>query len=372
MDAIIDRALNDRRLVGAVVFIARDGNVVYRRAAGLADREARRPMREDAIFLLSSVTKPIVTAMALALVDRGTIAFDDEIARWLPEFRPRTGDGAAATITVRQLLSHTAGLNYGFLQPAGSPYELARVSDGLADPGLDMGEQLRRLESVPLTFAPGASWGYSVGIDVLGAALERATGVSLPQLVEEIITQPLRMRDTGFVIRDRARLAVPYVDAMPPRRMTDPDRVPFIDMAGIRYAPSRIDDPRSFPSGGAGMAGTAGDVLTLLETIRQGGAPILGQDSARAMMSNQIGAMRIDVEPTPAWGFGFGGAVLMDPELAGVPQSVGTWKWGGVYGHSWFVDPVRRLTVVALTNTAIEGMNGAFQTELVNAVYDMP
>jgi CubicO group peptidase (beta-lactamase class C family) len=87
------------------------------------------------------------------------------------------------------------------------------------------------------------------------------------------------------------------------------------------------------------------------------------------MMSNQIGSLRIDTEPTPSWGFGFGGAVLMDPQLASVPQGAGTWKWGGVYGHHWYVDPAKRLTVVALTNTAVEGLFGRFVTDLMDAVY---
>jgi CubicO group peptidase (beta-lactamase class C family) len=145
--------------------------------------------------------------------------------------------------------------------------------------------------------------------------------------------------------------------------------VPFGEGGGIRFAPSRIADPNSFPSGGAGMAGTATDFIHFLEAVRQGGAPILKPSTAAMMMRNQIGDLRITVEATPSWGFGFGGAVLMDQKLAGVPQAEGTWKWGGVYGHHWYVDPSRRLTVVALTNTAVEGLFGKFVEELMHAVY---
>jgi CubicO group peptidase (beta-lactamase class C family) len=151
--------------------------------------------------------------------------------------------------------------------------------------------------------------------------------------------------------------------------MADPDIVELGPGALTRFAPSRILDPNSFPSGGAGMAGTATDFLSFLETIRQGGGAVLTAQSTHSMMSNQIGALRIDLELTPSWGFGFGGAVLMDPVLAGVPQSAGTWKWGGVYGHHWYVDPSRRLTVAALSNTTAEGMMGDFVTDLRNAVY---
>jgi CubicO group peptidase (beta-lactamase class C family) len=177
------------------------------------------------------------------------------------------------------------------------------------------------------------------------------------------------MADTGFDVRDMRRLVTPYADGSPPRRMKDPDVVPFGEGAGIRYSPSRIFDPGSFVSGGAGMAGTATDFLRFLETVRLGGGKVLSKESARLMMSNQIGPLRIDVEETPSWGFGFGGAVLLDPSLAGVPQAAGTWKWGGVYGHHWYVDPANRLTVVSLSNTAVEGMVGSFVTDLRNAIY---
>ena len=138
--------------------------------------------------------------------------------------------------------------------------------------------------------------------------------------------------------------------------MKDPDIVAFAPGSGIRFSPSRILDHRSFTSAGTGMVGTAIDFLTFLETLRAGGGAILTADSVREMMNNQIGALRINVEAKPSWGFGFGGAVLMDPEMAQVPQGVGTWKWGGVYGHHWYVDPRNGLTVVALSNTAVEGM----------------
>lgn len=369
VDAALDAALGQNRLVGAVVLVAHDGEPVYRRTAGLADREERRPMSLDAIFRLSSLTKPVVAATAMALIERGALGLDDPVVRWLPEFRPKLEDGRDAVITVRQLLTHTAGLTYGFLQPFDGSYHRARVSDGIAEPGLPMADELARLASAPLVYEPGARWSYSLGMDVLGEVLARAGGAPLPELVERLITGPLAMTDTGFAVRDVQRLVVPYVDGSPPRRMREPDVVPFADAAGIRFSPARIFDPGSFASGGAGMAGTATDFLLFLETIRLGGGQVLSTASARSMMGNQIGALRIDVEETPSWGFGFGGAVLLDPALARVPQAAGTWKWGGVYGHHWYVDPANRLTVAALSNTAIEGMTGRFVADLMEAVY---
>jgi CubicO group peptidase (beta-lactamase class C family) len=369
----IDRDLDEQRIVGAVVLIARDGNIVHQSANGFADRENGRPMREDTIFRYSSVTKPIVTTAAMALIERGKLNLDDPATKWLPEFRPRMPDGREPVITMQHLLTHTAGLNYTMIEPVDGPYHRAGVSDGLDNSGLSIDEELRRIASVPLLYEPGTSWEYSVALDVLGAVMARVTKSPLADVVAEFVTTPLLMRDTRFTVReiDRARLAVPYADdpPRPPRLMNDPDHVPQQFGSPIAYSPSRIFDANAFQSGGAGMAGTAGDVLTLLETIRTGGGRILKPETTRAMMSNQIGNLRVTAEPTPSWGFGFGGSVLVDPALAKVPQAAGTWKWGGVYGHSWFVDPVNRLTVVALTNTALEGLFGRFPIDLMQAVY---
>ncbi|TAL56811.1 serine hydrolase [Pandoraea sp.] len=369
-NAVLRDALSSQQIVGAVVLIARDGQIVHQRAAGWLDREARRPMREDAIFRLSSLTKPIVSATALALVERGVIHLDDTLQRWLPSLRLRTADGKAATITLRQLLTHTAGLDYGFFQTTGGPYHVARVSDGLADAGLGIDEQLRRLAAVPLSFAPGTVWRYSVGLDVLGEVLARAAGQTLPALVRRYVCDPLHMHDTAFTVRDAERLATPYADGTPPPRMADLHEVTFIEgLAGIRFAPSRIFHSRSYASGGAGMAGSAPDFMRFLLAIANGGGPILQRESARAMMQNQIGPLRIDVEPTRSWGFGFGGAVLLNRDLAGERRSNGTWRWGGVYGHHWFVDPGRSLAVTVMTNTAMTGMSSRFTEDLQAAIY---
>lgn len=150
LDAAIDRAIAEKRIVGTVVLVARDGEVVYRRAAGLADREAGKPMAEDAIFRLASITKPIVSAAAMRLVEEGRIALDDPVTRWLPDFRPRLPNGQAPEITLRQLLTHTAGLSYGFLDGEDGPYRRAGVSDGLGEPGMSLEENLERIASVQI------------------------------------------------------------------------------------------------------------------------------------------------------------------------------------------------------------------------------
>ncbi len=143
IDAAIGRALEEQRIVGAVVLIARDDNIVYRRAAGLADRERGTPMREHAVFRLASLTKPLVTAAALRMVELGRIALVDSVTKYLPGFRPALPNGETPEITLRHLLTHTAGLSYGFMQPPDGSYHRAGVSDGLAEPGLgnDRGAQ---------------------------------------------------------------------------------------------------------------------------------------------------------------------------------------------------------------------------------------
>lgn len=367
IDSVLDAALTEQRIVGAVFLVAREGSLVCERAVGQAERETQRPMRTDTLFRLSSITKPYVSAAALSLVARGRLSLDDRVEKWLPEFQPRLADGAAAPITVQQLLTHTAGLGYGLQEPSDGPYHRANVSDGIDQPGLSLAENLRRLASVLLLRKPGTAWQYSLAIDVLGAVMERAAGSRLPSIVEELVTGPLSMRDTAFRVVDRARLAAPYVDGSPPQLMTDPQIVPYGTGAGISYSPARAFDERSYASGGAGMVGSAPDTLRFIECMRKGGAPILPVELTRAAMTNQIGTFE---GPLPGFGFGYGGAVLLDPQAAQTPQTPGTWRWGGVYGHSWFVDPRAQVSCALLTNTALEGNFGRLTLDLRNAIYD--
>ncbi|OLF53703.1 serine hydrolase domain-containing protein [Pseudomonas chlororaphis] len=370
MDRVIERAIAEQRIVGTVVVVMRDGQVVYRRAGGFADREAARPMTEDTVLRLASITKPIVSAVVMSLVEQGTLSLEDPVTRWLPDFRPRLADGSQPPITLKQLLTHSAGLSYGFLEAEHGPYRTAGVSDGLAEPGMRLEDNLERIASVPLSYPPGTQWRYSLALDVLGAVLEKASGKSLPALTEERVTGPLDMHDTAFTVKDPARLGAAYRDDRPqPSRMQDETAIRTGDSTTLFSLP-RIFDPRSYPSGGAGMAGTADDVARFLDTLRQGGGAILSQASVQAMMTDQVGAQA--QTQGPGWGFGYGWAVLDDPALAGTPQSKGTLQWGGVYGHSWFVDPQARLTVVALTNTTFEGMSGAFTQEVRDAAYPAP
>jgi CubicO group peptidase (beta-lactamase class C family) len=379
IDSAIDRALNEQRIVGAVVLIARGGDIVYRRAAGLADRERGIPMREDVVFRLASLTKPIVTAAALRLVELGKISLADPVTRYLPEFRPTLPDGTTPTITLRQLLTHTAGLAYGFMQPPDGPYHRAGVSDGMDQPGLSMADEVERIARADLAYPPGERWAYSVAMDVLGAVLEAVEGKGLAAVTAERVTAPLNLASMGFDLADaqRDRLAAAYADHKPaPVRIPDsgqrvhfPEGIPlYAGLAGINLVPARLFDKASFRSAGAGMVGNAADMLTFIEALRTGGNPIVSRETAAAMMTVQTGGFPI-VNRGPGWAFGYGGSILTDPAAAQSPQSPGTFGWGGVWGHTWFVDPVRELSVVSLSNTALEGMMGAYTRDLRNAIY---
>lgn len=230
-------------------------------------------------------------------------------------------------------------------------------------------ENVRRIASAPLLAPPGAEWRYSIATDVLGAVIERASGLPLAQAVKKWVTGPLAMTDTDFLAVDAARLAAAYADHPgEPRRLRQPDRFTlhrrqrrFSSVAGAcaGSAGVRLRRCRHGRFGG-GFPAPAGNVAP-------GGGQVLPADWVAALTTNQIGDL-----PMPFWpgrGFGLGITVLKDPVAAQTPESVGSWRMGGTYGHSWFVDPARQLSVVAFTNTALEGMSGAFVGEICQAVY---
>lgn len=370
IDLVVEQAIASKRLVGTVVLIAEHGELVYHRAAGLADRGAGLAMAEESLFRLASVSKPIVSTAAMILISQGKLALDDDIQAWLPDFHPSLPDGQPARITVRNLLSHTAGLSYRFFEPdEQGPYALAGVSDGMDNSGISLAENLRRLASVPLLYSPGTSWGYSLAVDVLGALLEQVCQQSLGDIVRNLLTGPLDMNDTAFYAHNPARLTTPYVSDSPePHRLQEGEKVAaFENTVGILYSPARALNTQAFPSAGAGMVSSAHDILKMLEMLRRGGEPLLMPELVDEMGRDQTGSL--ELPDMPGTGFGLGFSVLRDPQAAASPESTGTWRWGGAYGHSWFVDRTAGLSVVAFTNTLYEGMSGAFVNDLRDAVY---
>ena len=277
LDAVIDEAINDDRIVGTVVMVMKGGGIAYQRAAGFADREAGRRMTANAIFRLASVTKPLVAATALAMIERGILGLDRNITEWLPGFEPRLLDGYTPEITIRHLLTHTAGFGYPTPEPD-DPYVEEGIPAGLEDLGMSMEENLKRIETVPLFFAPGTGWRYGVSLDILGEIVGRAHGATLGEAVAHYVTGPLDMTDTAFSVTDPSRLAAAYADGKTgPVLMNDLHTVEAGPGKGMMFSPSRIFRPDSFQSGGAGMAGTASDFMRFLEAIRTGGRPEVDQ-----------------------------------------------------------------------------------------------
>ncbi len=364
LEHVIEDAIARQSIVGAVVLVRKGGQEIFRRAAGHADREAGIAVRDHTIFRLASVTKPFVAAATLAMIERGKLGFDDQVRDYLSWFRPVTQGGEVAQVTMRHLLTHTSGLGYDpALEQGGA------VTLGIVDTDLDFETNFSPINAVPLAFAPGEAWSYSIGTDILGAVLAKVHGSTLEDAVDHYVCRPLGLRDSCFHVTDPGRLAVAYADSAEPGgpaiRMPDPYYAPGEAGWKAGFSPSRIFNPKAFQSGGAGMAGTADDVMVLLDTLARGGGPILGPDLAAAGFANQIG----ELESEPGMRFGYFGAVAFAPAVAGITLAKGAVQWGGVYGNTWMVDREAGITMVSLSNTALEGCMGAFSDSLRRAVY---
>ncbi|WP_338723483.1 serine hydrolase domain-containing protein [Devosia sp. XK-2] len=356
---VLDEAVASGKLVGAVVMAAKDGEVIYRRAAGLSDREAGTPMTEDTIFRAASLTKPLVASTLLAMEDAGLVQTDDPVTRYLPYFRPKLADGSEPVITLKHLLTHTAGLLYDYT--AKDP----RVTGGLVNADIHLDELLPLLAAQELSYAPGTSWFYSMAIDVIGGIVAKVHGGRLREAVAHYVTGPLAMKDTDFVVRDRRRLAVPYGDGEDmPVRMGEPHSVKNPWGGVTTFSPERIFNEKAFECGGGGMATTAPDFMRFLNAILGGGGPILKPETAKKAMRDQMG-----YEREPGQAFSFLGSYTVDPQRADLYWPAGTNNWGGIYGHIWSMDPVNRICMVSLSNTAFYGGELAFPRALRKAVY---
>lgn len=370
VDQAIDQNIRQGRIAGTVVLVSYDGQLVYHRAAGFADPEKQLPMKEDSLFRLASVSKAFTSLAAGALLEQGKLKLDDPVSKWFPGFKPKTADGKQPVVTVRHLMTHTAGLDYAFFQPKDGPYHKAGVSDGLERSDITLDENIRRIGSAPLLFEPGSAWHYSLAIDVLGGVVAKANGTSFPQAMADLVTKPLGMKDTAFYVqeKDKGRMTVPYYLDKEGRlaRMNDHDTDVPMGEGAIHFSPDRPYDTKSWPSGGAGLTGTAPDLMMLLETIRKGGAPIVSNDLMKQMCANQTGKLAV----MPGMAYGLGWAVLTDPAAAKSPQSVGTLFWSGVYGHNWFTDPAKKLSVVILTTTTLDSLESrGLATDVRDAIY---
>ncbi|MDB5529299.1 MAG: Beta-lactamase [Devosia sp.] len=361
LDQTIDRAIAEKRIVGSVLMVRRNGRALYEKAHGLADREAGRPMTMDAIFRLSSLTKPIVATTVLAMVDAGRLRLDDLVTKHLPAFKPRLADGRVPDITIHHLLTHTSGLRSGPILTD------AETVAGFNKWHLSNDDMLARIAALPLQFVPGSAWAYGVSTDVIGVIVGKLVDGTLEDAVRQYVADPLGMVDSRFSVTDPARLTAAYGDGVDGAVLMSDPHIVSSPFGTLTYEPSRIFDVSAFQSAGGGMAGTGPDTMALLEALRIGGGDVLGHETAAVGLANQT--PQLPYAQAPGWGFSYIGAWLDDPKVAQSPAAAGTNRWGGVYGHNWFVDRANGLTVVSMSNTGLEGCDGPFKDQIRDAVY---
>ncbi|TCP64300.1 serine hydrolase domain-containing protein [Sphingomonas sp. PP-CE-1G-424] len=364
VDVAIEAALAEGRISGCVVLVAEDGKLVYERAAGHADRETGRQMQIETPFRFASVTKALTTMATLKLIEAGRLSPEDRVTKYLPGFTPRLADSSIADIRISHLMSHTAGLDYRYQQPADGRYARAGVSDGLDESRGSLGANLARIASVSLDRVPGEGWRYSVATDALGGVIEAVTGMTLNDAISALVCEPLQLSAAFHWPEDD--LAVPYHDGkLAPVRMAVGIELPqrYSEGPGVRFDPGRIRDLTAWPSGGSGMAGRPRDVLTLLEAYRTGN--FLDDDLREAARKPRVGEEAQAMGP--GWGFSWLGAVLIDPASTASQWSSGSVSWGGTYGNWWGIDFPKKRSVISMTNTAYEGMSGMFAQSIAVA-----
>jgi|TARA_B110000238_G_scaffold13029_1_gene12708 CubicO group peptidase (beta-lactamase class C family) len=378
VSAWLEAQVSSERLAGASLAIARRGQIVYQQTAGVSDQGTGQAFADDTIVRIFSMTKPITTVAAMMLYERGCFQLDHPVARYIPAFEQTQvwlgGDltktePQTTRMTVRQLMTHTSGLTYGFMNQN-------VVDADYRTRGLDQNKEtlladwVDELAEVPLICQPGTEWHYSVSTDVLGRLVEIWSGQSLAEFFEQEIFGPLGMQDTGFAVpEDQAhRFSSLYRPASgavmgaasPP---VDPlkDRDPGLLLLDAVATSPYLRSPR-FYSGGGGLVSTMGDYCRFCQMLMDGG--ILGQ--TRLLSPKTIEYMRLNQLPNGAdlaamgqavWsetnyegiGFGIGWAVVIDPVKANIVASVGEHHWGGAASTFFWLDPKEELFVVFLT-----------------------
>ncbi|MFF5546504.1 serine hydrolase domain-containing protein [Streptomyces olivaceoviridis] len=346
------------RLPGCLVAVARGGRVAHLTTYGLRDVAAGRPVEPDTLWRIYSMTKPVTAVAVLLLVQEGRLSLDDPLDRHLPAFAdPRVyvgGSGAdvrtrpaAGPILIRHLLTHTAGLTFGFYHrhPVDALYREAGLEYSVP-PGKDLAETVEVYARMPLQFDPGTQWNYSVASNVLGRVIEVVSGQPLDAFFAERILGPLGMTDTGFhiTLEQADRLAELYGE-------TDEGGIEPVPGLPVRGRPR-------FLSGSGGLVSSAYDFHRFMELLRRGGeldgVRLLAPQTLALMTRNQlpdgatIRSFGAPVHQEPGMdglGFGFNVSVVTDPARTLAPSHPGTYGWTGVATTAFWVDPAHDLTV---------------------------
>lgn len=358
------RGLVDQgRLAGTVTLVARNGKVVYHEAAGRRDVDRNVPMTTDTLFRIASMSKAVTSVAIMMLVEEGRVHLDDPVSRLIPAFARTTvvvpppigATGAAATtagtmpaarpITIRHLLTHTAGISYGNGNPFESQYRAAgAIGWYFADKDEPIATTIDRLAALPMDAQPGEKYVYGFNTDILGVVVEKVSGQTLADFFQSRIFAPLKMTHTSFYV-DAAqadRLATVY--AMPKAGGTL-ERAPEPGMGQGHY----VNGPRKSYSGGAGLVSTAADYARFLQMLLNGGTldgvRLLSPKTVELMTSNHVGSLYANGN----LGFGLGFEITEHVGRSGRPGSVGEYGWGGAYHTKFWVDPLEKLVVVFMT-----------------------
>lgn len=367
---VFKQEIEQGKLPGVVMIIARKNRLVYSESIGFQNKETATPMAKDAIFRIYSMTKPMVSVAAMMLVEDGKLQLNDFVSKHLPamknlqvsvakadaEFAKITYSTVSAEreMTVYDLLRHTAGLAYGELT-ANAPVKEAHIKAGLYlqnvrdfdSRGMTPAEQVERLAKIPLIHQPGTIWDYSLASDVLGRVVEAASGKSLGEFLDTRLFKPLKMTDSGFwlVPEKLPRLAQPLA--------IDP----------TSGAPNRMIDVAAQPkndSGGAGGVASANDYLRFALMLANGGqfdgARVMSRTTINLMTSDHLGN-RIAAPATPGellfsspgYSFGLGFAVRTGAGMSTIPGSAGEFTWGGYGGTFFWVDPKEEIVAVYMS-----------------------
>lgn len=367
--ARIDEFLNTQyldtgRLRNMQLLVAREGTPVHFFQAGTL-RDDGTAMREDALFRIASMTKPVTSIAFMQLVEKCAVALDDPVARVIPELAGlgayNGGGGALPFAPVKaggpmrfvDLMTHMSGLTYGFQNRSSIDAAYRKAELDLARLELDSDEYVKILAQIPLEFEPGSRWNYSISTDVLGIAIERLCGMKLGEYFKANIFDPLGMPDSGFTV-DRSK-----ADRLTDCYLYRPGKEPkLMDKA----QESRLFEEAKFHSGGGGLVSTIADYhrfcTMLLNKGELDGARIVAPKTLDLMTANHLpgGADLTEMSQSlfseannAGTGFGLGFAMVIDPARTLMPASMGEFYWGGAYSTAFFVDPVERITMVFMT-----------------------
>ncbi|GAA4733303.1 serine hydrolase domain-containing protein [Actinomycetospora chibensis] len=380
------RYVDDGRLAGWHAVVARDGKVVHSSSAGHRDAEAGLPVTDDTRWRIYSMSKPITSVAAMMLWERGLFELTDPISRWLPEFaEPRVYvkgssgkpllEAATEPIRVWHLLTHTAGLTYGFhhAHPVDELYRAAGF-EWSAPAGLDLAGCVEAWAKLPLVFQPGSEWNYSHATDVLGRLIEVVAGQPLDAFLEENVLGPLGMDATGFVVDDPDRLAALYL------QNPSTGRALLAETAGMGALAREALEP-TWLGGGGGLVSTAGDyhrfTRMLLGRGEVDGVRLLGSRTVDYMGRNhlpggldleQVGRPLFAEMPFDGVGFGLGFSVVTDPVRYRTPASPGEMAWGGAASTAFWVDPLERISAMFFTQLLPSSAH-PIRTQLRGLVY---